>query len=284
MVKIACAQLDVVFNDPLANAFRAAQTLRDCKAKGVDLVVFPECFLTGYQDTEAVTRQHAFAVDSPAMMQVLNATAQLPVTVIVGFNEARGEQLFNSAMILQQGHLLGVYSKCSAYQKFHTQGRAFPVFQREVRRGPLQGKTVTFGVVICSDGGYIEPARILATQGARIIFSPHYNSIGARGLIGHFMKVRADHTARAVENGVYFLRGNSVTIGPETGLVNSNGVGYGDSYLVDPQGEIVARSRRHVEDFFFADIDPLSADMVDGRSLYSWREYGQYLVNVIPKS
>ena len=34
-----------------------------------------------------------------------------------------------------------------------------------------------FGVIICADGGYIEPARILALKGARIIFAPHYNYI-----------------------------------------------------------------------------------------------------------
>ena len=105
-------------------------------------------------------------------------------------------------------------------------GREFPVFER---------KGLKFGVVICADGGYIEPSRILALKGAQVIFSPHFNYIGKQGLLNHFQKVRSDHVARAVENHVYFVRGNNVVVGKDAGL-SYDGVGYGDSYIVDPNG------------------------------------------------
>ncbi len=203
---------------------------------------------------------------------MLDATSRFEPVVIVGFNETRGADLFNTAIIVHKGHLLGTYSKCSAYQRFHKQGRAFPVFTHN---------GLTFGVVICSDGGYIEPSRLLAIQGAKVIFAPHFNYIGKEGLIGHFMKVRADHTARAVENGVYFVRGNNVSLGKEECITKNDGVGYGDSYIVDPHGEILVRSRRHVEDFLFADIDPNVTDKSwnVGRSLWSAREFGHMLID-----
>jgi hypothetical protein len=58
-----------------------------------------------------------------------------------------------------------------------------------------------------------------------------------------------------------------------------DGVGYGDSYIVDPNGEIVVRSRRGQEDFIFADVDPKIQDRSwgVGRSLYSFREFGKHL-------
>jgi predicted amidohydrolase len=204
------------------------------------------------------------------MTQLLDITSRFEPTFVVGFNEIRGEQLFNTAAVVHKGHVLGTYSKCTAYMKFHTQGREFPVFERN---------GVKFGIVICSDGGYIEPARILAVKGAKIILSPHYNYINKEGLIGHFMKVRADHIARAVENGVHFVRANSVSLGKDSGITRSDGVGYGDSYIVDPHGEIIARSRRHKEDYFFADLD---LSFVDkgwgvGRSLFSHREFSKHL-------
>jgi len=140
---------------------------------------------------------------------------------------------------------------------------------------------VKFGVLICADGGYIEPARILAMKGARIIFAPHFNCIGDRGLISHFMKVRADHTARAIENSVYFVRGNNVVLDPaKSGITRNPGVGYGDSYIMDPGGEILVRSRRHVEDFIFADVDTtLKRDTAWGltKSAWSLREFGALL-------
>lgn len=60
-------------------------------------------------------------------------------------------------------------------------------------------------------------------------------------------------------------------------------MGYGDSYIVDPAGEILVRSRRHQEDFIFADVDPEMAEDEAwgvGRSLWSAREFGKALLAV----
>jgi predicted amidohydrolase len=269
-MRVGHCQLESKSGDFDGNLAKVTSGVERAQRERVEVVCFPECYLTGYQDTEEATRKHAFAIDSPQMMKVIDRTSRFEPTVIVGFNEVRGKDLYNTAAVIHKGHLLGTYSKCMAYMPFHKQGRDFPVFERNGTR---------FAIVICADGGYIEPARILALKGAKIIFSPHYNYIGAKGLIGHFMQVRADHIARAVENRVYFLRGNNVVVGKEEGLTKHEGVGYGDSYLVDPDGEIVVRSRRLVEDFIFADIDTTIVDRnwKVGRSLYSYRELVSYL-------
>ena len=252
------------------NLAKLVQGLEKAQKDRLEIVSFPECFLTGYQDREEEVRKHAFAADSTKMMQVLDKTSRFDPTVIVGFNELRGKDLYNTCVVVQKGHVLGLYSKCAAYMKFHKQGREFPVFDRG---------GVKFGVIICADGGYIEPTRILALKGAKIIFAPHYNYINKEGLIGHFMQVRADHIARARENGIYFVRGNNVALGKDEAIQGSDGVGYGDSYIIDPNGEIVVRSRRHVEDYFFADVDPSGDDRAwgIGRSRWSLCEFGKLL-------
>ena len=273
-MRIGHCQLDSQLGDFDGNLAKVVEGLEKAERDRVDILCFPECFLTGYPDTEGPAREFAFSIDSPQMMRVLDASSRFETCFIVGFNELRGggphPDLYNTAAVIHKGHLLGTYSKCTAYMRFHKQGRSFPVFEY---------KGMTFGVVICSDGGFIEPTRILAIKGAKVVFSPHFNHIRADGLIGHFTKVRADHVARAVENSVYFVRGNNVSLGKEECIQNTEGVGYGDSYIVDPNGEIVIRSRRHVEDFFFADIDPAVVDRTwaVGRSLYSWREFSTYL-------
>jgi predicted amidohydrolase len=268
-MRIGHCQLEALLGDFDANLEKVIKGLERADRERVAVVSFPECFLTGYPDKEEVVRKSAFAVDAPQMMKLLDKTAKFEATYIVGFNELRGNDLYNTAVVVQKGHILGAYSKCSAYMKFHKQGREFPVFERD---------GVKFGVIICSDGGYIEPARILALKGARIIFAPHFNYINAKGLIGHFMHVRADHTARAVENAVWFVRGNNVVLDQGPGL-SFDGVGYGDSYVIDPFGEIVVRSRRHHEDFIFTDIDPAMTDKNwgVGRSLWSAREFQKQL-------
>ena len=271
-MRIGHCQLESKTGDFDANLAKVVEGLQRADKERVEVVSFPECFLTGYPDKEEVARKSAFAVDSPQMMKVLDATGKFEATYIVGFNETRGKDLYNTAVVVQKGPVLGTYSKCSAYMKFHKQGREFPVFERG---------GVKFGVIICSDGGYIEPARILALKGARIIFAPHFNYINAKGLINHFQHVRADHTARAVENAVWFVRGNNVVLDKEAAL-SFEGVGYGDSYIMDPWGEMVVRSRRHKEDFIFADIDPSTG--IDkawgvGKNLWSLREFHKHLLD-----
>ncbi len=250
------------------NLQRVAEGLQRAEDEKAEIVSFPECFLTGYPDTEEPARHGAFALDSPQAHRVLDLSARHDPTLIVGFNEQRGGDLYNTVLVAQRGHLLGTYSKCAAYMKFHKQGRSFPVFERSGAK---------FGVLICADGGYIEPARILALKGARLIIAPHFNYIHDQGLISHFMKVRADHSARAIENSVYFLRGNNVVLDPaKSGISRSTGVGYGDSYVIDPQGEIVARSRRQVEDFLVAEIDlTTKPDTAWGQTKSAW-SYQQF--------
>jgi len=276
-MRIGHCQLDSQLGGFKGNLGKVLEGLKKADADRVDIVCFPECFLTGYPDDGEIARRDAFSIDSPQIMQLLDQTAKFEAAFIVGFNELRGSDLYNTAVVVHKGHLLGHYSKCTAYMKFHRQGREFPVFEH---------KGLKFGVVICSDGGYIEPSRLLALQGAKVIFAPHFNYISQQGLIGHFMHVRADHTARAVENMVYFVRGNNVSLGKEECINGYDGVGYGDSYIIDPWGEIMVRSCRQQEDLIFADID---TNIVDrgwsiGRSMWSAREFGEHLRAIVEQS
>lgn len=271
-MRIAHCQYESWVGDFEHNLKRVEEGLARADKEEVEVVSFPECFLSGYPDTEEEARRGAFAMDSPQLAKVLDLTSRFDPTLIVGFNEKRGGGLYNSVVVAHRGHVLGVYSKCAAYQKFHKQGREFPVFERS---------GVKFGVIICADGGYIEPVRILAAKGARIIFAPHFNYIRDTGLISHFMKVRADHTARAIENSVYLVRGNNVVLdNARSGITRTTGVGYGDSYVIDPGGEILVRSRRHAEDFISIDLDfSKGPDQAFGmsKSAWSFREFGGIL-------
>jgi predicted amidohydrolase len=101
------------------------------------------------------------------------------------------------------------------------------------------------------------------------------------------MKVRADHAARARENSVYFVRGNNVVLDPaKSGITRSPGIGYGDSYVMDPHGEILVQSRRHQEDFITAEIDPNHRqDTAWGlsKSAWSFREFAPFVQEAMKK-
>jgi len=275
-MKIAHCQFEPWVGDFDHNFSRFEEGLKRADAEGAKIVSFPECFFTGYPDTEAMARQGAFAADSPQMKRILDVTARHAAVANAGFNELRGSELYNTVVVAHHGQKLGLYSKCAAYMKFHQQGRDFPVWE-------IDG--LKFGVLICADGGYIEPARILALKGARVIFAPHFNYISDKGLIAHFMKVRADHAARACENNVYFVRGNNVVLDPaKSGIIKNTGIGYGDSYVMDPHGELLVQSRRHQEDFITAEIDPHHPqDTAWGlsKSAWSFREFAPFVAEAM---
>ena len=147
-------------------------------------------------------------------------------------------------VVIDRGKLLGKYSKAMPCFRYFTPGREFPVFEV---------KGLKFGVVICADGAYIEPTRILTLKGAQLVFAPHFNFVGDP--VQHYQMVRNDHVARAVENGVYFLRGNNVVPGRTLEGSDYQGYGYGDSYLLNPNGEIVAGAGLYHEGLMVYNLD-----------------------------
>ena len=112
-MRIGHCQLDSQLGDFEGNLAKVVAGLERAERDRVEIVSFPECFLTGYPDTEEIARRDAFAVDSMKMMKVLDATSRFSAVTIVGFNETRGADLFNTVVVAHKGHLLGTYSSAA---------------------------------------------------------------------------------------------------------------------------------------------------------------------------
>lgn len=163
------------------------------------------------------------------------------VTAIVGFTE-RGYDgwLDNAAAVVRRGAVAGIYRKVypAIHRSVYEPGRDLPVFQAD---------DLTFGIVICNDSNYIEPARVMAAKGATALFVPTNNSLPLdRALEGLVDDARACDVARAVENTVWVVRAD-VTGRTATGA--SEGV-------VDPNGRIVRTAQPLTEELLIVEIDP----------------------------
>ncbi len=243
-LKVAHFQCHCMSGDFDANLATVLRGIEQAVAERVDVLSFPESLLTGFFLDEERIRSTAISLDGPEFARLLAATRASPIMFMVGLGERRGDQIYNSVALCEAGAVVGVYSKAFCEQGY-TPGRRFDVYEKN---------GVTFGIIICADGEYIEPARIQALKGARVIFAPHFNYVHPVVLIDHFLGVRNDHIARAVENRVWFLRGNCWRYGEDPTLPYQ-GVAYGDSYLLDPQGDVVARAGLHRETLMAAVID-----------------------------
>ena len=75
-MKIAHCQFEPWVGDFDHKRTRFEEGLKRADAVGVKIVSFPECFFTGYPDTEEMARQGTFAADSPQMKRILDVTAR----------------------------------------------------------------------------------------------------------------------------------------------------------------------------------------------------------------
>lgn len=224
------------------NAQSVGETLRiarEADAAGADVVVFPECFLTGYYADRERAAESALTLDGPEMTRLCAESAGIGATMIVGFNERRGDELFNSAAVIEGGRCRGVYRKSYLYYGYHTPGREYPVFERD---------GVTFGIVICLDVFYLEPARILARRGAKLIFCPMDNRVPPDHKYATRPAYYSHFVARTFENDVWLVSADVVE--PFAGGT----VCPGHSAVYDPDGREVARSVELAEALLIYDI------------------------------
>lgn len=233
-MKIATFQGPVVFGDAEANLATTEAALIDAESRGAEILAMPETFLHGFYSLEKFSLKQTVDLQSPFFQSVLQRFQKYTCTLLLGLNERRGERVFNSVAVIERGRLIGTYSKTYAYMRYETRGDQFPVFERN---------GIKYGIAICADTSYTEPARILAMKGAQIIFTPHFNYIDYEHVANHTTEVRNHHIAIAIDNGVYVARANVVvpeSVGTEP--LGYAGVGVGDSLILDRAGRVLAEA------------------------------------------
>jgi len=234
MIKIAAYQGPVVFGNPEANLAEVEAALQRAESAGCSIVCFPETFLHGYFPKRELALQNAVSLDGEYFQSVLQRLSGYAPTIVLGLNELRGDDLYNTAVVIERGKLLGRYSKNYLVYDYFKRGHEFPVFERD---------GVGFGIVICADSSFSEPARIAAMRGAQIIFSPHFNYMAYDGLDDHTYRVRNHHVALAVKNDVYVVKSNVVVPeGVGFPIFNRRGVGVGDSFILNRRGRPMAEA------------------------------------------
>ena len=212
-MKVAAIQSDVVYGHPNANASKAIDHLVHL-AGTVDLVLFPECFLTGYAAGSA-EEAGRIAISSD------HESERLKVAVAVGFAERAGDDLFNTIAFYVPGDPVRYYRKTHlpfiGYDRFAKAGDRLEVFDTSLGR---------IGILICYDQRPSEPARVLALNGADVILLPTNWPDGAQ------VSANSVCVTRAAENKVWLVACNR--IGTENGFRF-----IGQSKIISPTGQVI---------------------------------------------
>jgi len=246
-----------------ANVTRTLAVMTEAKARGAELIVFPELAVDRFfpQQRNGGEDLPAEPIPGPTTEAVAAEARRLGLVTVFNLYELEphtGRRFDSSPVFDADGSLLGVTRMIhiTDYACFHEQDYYHPG-----DRGAPVYRTACgiVGVAICYDRHYPEYMRALGVAGAEVVVIPQAGSVGEwpEGLY------EAEVRTAAFQNGYYAALCNRV--GKEDRLTFA-----GESFVVDPEGSVIARAGTD-EELLVVDLD---LDRVAGshaRRLF-WRD------------
>ncbi|MDV3223384.1 nitrilase-related carbon-nitrogen hydrolase, partial [Intrasporangium sp.] len=119
--RVAACTLPVAAADPARNADAVIEQARACSAEGVALASFPELCLTGYAIDDLLLQDPLLDAAEEALARVVEASADLLPVLVVGLPLVKDARLFNCAVVVHRGAILGVAPKAylPTYREFY---------------------------------------------------------------------------------------------------------------------------------------------------------------------
>ncbi|MGC4377535.1 nitrilase-related carbon-nitrogen hydrolase [Fictibacillus sp. Mic-4] len=230
--------------------------VREAAEKGAQIICLQEIFYGPYFCTEQNPKWYDAAEEipnGPTTSRFQALARELGAVIVLPIYEKEGiATYYNTAAVIDaDGSYLGKYRKHHIPQvEVGTEGHGFwekyyfkpgnlgyPVFDTAFAK---------IGVYICYDRHFPEGARLLGLGGAEIVFNP---SATVAGLSEYLWKL--EQPAHAVANGYYIAAINRVGVEAPWNM----GEFYGQSYLCDPRGNLVAIGSRDKDEVIIGEMD-----------------------------
>ena len=265
--------------NPMKNAEEIVKEIKQAVKRGVSIVVTPELSLTGYTCGDLFLQDQLLIDSEKALRKVLDETKELDIISILGMPIRHDNQLFNCAVVIEKGQILGVVPKTYIpnYQEFY-EARWFSS-SRDLKTGKMKLldqvvpistnllfqdkklKNITFGIDICEDLWTVcPPSNHHTLHGATIIF----NLSSSNELIGkhEYRKgLVAMQSSKTISAYVYVSSGV---------MESSSDLLFSGASMIYENGSKLAENRRfEIEsNIITADIDvlKLANDRIKNRS------------------
>ena len=120
-VRVAACTHHTAIADPAANAESVLRLARDCHDEAVALAVFPELTLSGYSIEDILLQDALLEAVDAALVEVVAASAVLMPVLVVGAPLRHGHRIYNAAVVIHRGRVLGVAPKSylPTYREFY---------------------------------------------------------------------------------------------------------------------------------------------------------------------
>src|SRR5215210_4440173 len=110
-VRVAACTTRVAIADPPANAEAVLRQARACADEGVAAALFPELNLTGYSIEDLLLQDAVLDGVEAALATVVAGSADLLPVLVFGAPLRHRGRVFNCAVVVHRGRLLGVAPK-----------------------------------------------------------------------------------------------------------------------------------------------------------------------------
>ncbi|GBQ51249.1 NAD(+) synthase [Komagataeibacter sucrofermentans] len=178
--RVAACTLPVVLADPMENARHTLQAIRACHEAGAVLSVFPELGLSGYAIDDL--RQQDVLLDGvhEAIGWLAGQTAGLLPLVLVGAPLAVGDALYNCAVALHDGRVVGVVPKSYLpdYREFYEARQFAPGAGLRGGMVTLGGEAVPFGTDLLFHAPAVQ-GLVVAAEICEDMWVPHPPGVDA---------------------------------------------------------------------------------------------------------
>ena len=239
--------------DPLYNGEQTAQLLRQAAAQGAAVVAFPELGLSAYSCDDLFHQRALLDGCEAALAELLKVSLTLPTVAVVGMPLRVEHRLFNCAVILQRGRILGVQPKTYLpnYGEFY-EARQFNAADEAVAdEVELLGQRVPFGTrllfaatdlpllrlhaEICEDVWTpIPPSSFAALAGATVLLNLSASNVTV-GKAAYRRQLVAQQSARCLAAYAYSSAGAGES---------STDLAWDGQALIYENGEALAESER----------------------------------------
>jgi NAD+ synthase (glutamine-hydrolysing) len=127
-VRVAACTIHTAIGEPATNAETVLQIARECHDEGVGLAVFPELTLSGYSIEDILMQDALLAAVEDALLDVVAASADLLPVLVVGAPLRYHHRIYNTAVVIHRGRVLGVAPKSylPTYREFYERRQMAP--------------------------------------------------------------------------------------------------------------------------------------------------------------
>lgn len=145
--RVAAITLPVAIGDPARNAQRVIEQARAASEEHVAVAVFPELALSGYSIDDLFLQDPLLDAVREALGEVVEASADLLSVLVVGAPLVKGNRVYNCAVVIHRGEILGIAPKAYLpnYREFYERRWFAPGDDQQGQFLTLDGEEIPFG-------------------------------------------------------------------------------------------------------------------------------------------